>query len=478
MMRLLFVLFVLLLGQLSQLSPIAAFSFASNSDNIKITEEYIIKCAKEKKIIVLDHDVKIKKDVVFFKIEGQGHAINVSEGVTIKTTDDSLSLKNVTFVINDYGNKNGFPQNRGRLIQSTARNVLLNNIIVKTGREGDSLKFDETSGWRGRGFILISHAERIDISNITSYNIGVLMTYDNSHNARVKNIIAYNCETNQYIKPTCSDFNLSDIEINNKIEDKYWVIGGMSGIGTNGKNVVLTGASNSCFKNISGKNCIERVIYSRGGGNIKAENLTAINCGGFKFVGNSTDETEWAKNVKIKNCKWIRTESELRRLEILKSNLSPGSLLTVAASNLDVFQINKIDGVEYNGAYVEDRTGENSSSISNVNSCRNVILSNWEIHNVRCSRPVVYLTGSMPEEANITIANMKLYNYVPSKRTSESILVGYRTTVPIEKRVSVICNNVSIINEGISSRDLFGKGISGQSMVGISIKEGLSDSKR
>jgi len=436
-------------------------------------EDYITNCAKERKKLVLDRDIRINKDVFFFKIEGQGHTINVSDGVTIKTVDDQLSVKNVTFIINEYGNKYGFPTNRGRLIQSTAKNVCLKNIIVKTGRDGEDLRYDETSGWRGRSFLLVNNAERIRISNITSYNIGMLITYDNSQNAKIKNVISYNCETNQYIKPTCSHFKLSNIEIKNTKEDKYWVIGGMNGTGTNGKNVVLSGAWDCHFKKISGENCIERVIYSRGGGNIKAEGLKALNCGGFKFVGNSTEESEWVRNVIISNCKWIRTESEVHRLEILKSNLSPDSRLTVASGNLDVFQINKIDGVEYKDVYVEDRTGENSASISSVNSCRNVLLSNWEMHNVRCSRPVVYITGSMPEKANITIENMKLHNYAPSKKTSESILVGYRTTVPIEERVSVKCNNVTINNEGESPRDLLGKGITCQSLVGIRINGDL-----
>lgn len=437
-------------------------------------EDYITKCAKERKTIVLDRDIQINKDVVIYKIKGQGHTINVSDGVTIKTVDDFFSLRDVTFLINEYGNKYGFSVNRGRLIQSTAKNVCLKNIIVKTGREGDLLKFDETSGWRGRGFLLINHAERIRISNVTSYNIGMLITYDNSHNAEVKSVIAYNCETNQYIKPTCSHFKLSDIEIKNTKEDKYWVIGGMNGTGTNGKNVVLSGAWNCSLKKIYGENCIERVIYSRGGGNIKAEDLKAINCGGFKFVGNNTNEIDWVNNVRVKRCRWIRTESERKRLEFLKSNLSSESNLTIAASNLDVFQINTINGVEFDDVYVEDKTGEDSSSISNVNSCRNVILSNWEIRNVRCSRPVVYITGSMPENANFTIANITLYNYSPSKITRESLLVGYRTKVSIEERVSVICNNITINSDGNSSRDLLGEGIIGLSMVGISINGDLS----
>lgn len=456
------------------LTIISILSFVHKTVDYSSIEEYITRCAERKKTIVLDRDIQINKDVVIYRIKGQGHTINISEGVTIKTTDESLFLNDITFVINEYGNKYGFTNNRGRLIQSKARKVYLKDIIVKTAKEGDELIYDETTGRRGRSFLLINSADKIIISNIRSYNIGMLVTYDNSRNAKIKNVVSYNCETCQYIKPTCSYFRLSNIEIRNREEDKFWVIGGMTGTGTNGKNVVLSGASNSSFRNILGVNCIERVIYSRGG-NVKAENLTAINSGGFKFVGNSTEETEWVRNVRISNCKWIRTESEVRRLDILKSNLSPESRLTVASANLDVFQINKIDGVEYNGVYVEDRTGENSASISNVNSCRNVTLANWEIRNVRCSRPVVYITGSMPEKANITIANMKLHNYAPSKKTSESVLVGYRTTVPIEEdRVSVICNNVIINNEGNSSRDLLGKGITGQSLVGISINGGLS----
>ena len=437
-------------------------------------EDFITKCAEERVAIVLDRDIQINKDVVIYKIKGQGHTINVSEGVSIKTKDDDFSVKDVTFVINEYGNKNGFSVNRGRLIQSTARNVCLKNIIVKTGKEGDLLKYDETSGWRGRSFLLISNAERIRISNITSYNIGMLVTYDHSHNAKIKNVVSYNCETNQYIKPTCSDFSLSDVAIRNRTEDKYWIIGGMSGKGTNGKNVILSGAGNCQYKRITGENCIERVIYSRGGGNIKATDLNAINCGGFKFVGQSDEETDWVRNVKVKNCRWIRTESESNRLRLLKANLSPESQLTVAESNLDVFQINKIDGVVYDGVYVEDRTGENSASISNVNKCQNVTLSNWKIRNVRCSRPVVYITGRMPENAIITIKNMTLQNYAPSNRVGESVLVGYRSTVSKEECVLVVCNNVTISNdEGNISKELLGEGIRSQSLDRISINGGL-----
>ena len=86
-------------------------------------EDYITKCAEERKTIVLDRDIQITKDVVIYKIKWLGHTINVSDGVTIKTSDDSFSLRDVTFIINEYGNKYGFPTNRGRLIQSTAKNV-------------------------------------------------------------------------------------------------------------------------------------------------------------------------------------------------------------------------------------------------------------------------------------------------------------------------------------------------------------------
>lgn len=432
-------------------------------------EDYIIKCAKERKTIVLDRDIQITKDVLIYKIKGQGHTINVSEGVTIKTVDDSFSVKDVTFIINEYGNKYGFPTNRGRLIQSTAKNVCLKNIIVKTGRDGEDLRYDETSGWRGRSFLLVCNAENIRISNVTSYNIGMLITYDNSRNAKIKNVIAYNCETNQYIKPTCSHFKLFNVEIKNTKEDKYWVIGGMNGTGTNGKNVILSGAWDCHFKKISGENCIERVIYSIGGGDIKAENLNALNCGGFKFVGNRTEEAEWVGNIRINNCRWVKTESENSRVMLLKSNLSSESNLTVSASNLGIFQIYNVSDIVYDDVYIEDSTEENSSSISNVHSCRNVLLSNWKVYNVRCSRPLVYLTGSMPDNAIITLKNMDLNNYNPSKVTSESVLVGYRTTVPIKERVSVICKNVSINNECESSRDLLGKGITGHSMVDVNI---------
>lgn len=437
-------------------------------------EDFITRCAEERVAIVLDRDIQINKDVVIYKIKGQGHTINVSEGVSIKTKDDYFSLKDITFIINEYGNKYGFSINRGQLIQSSARNVCLKDIIVRTGKEGDLLKYDETSGWRGRSFLLISNAERIRISNIISYNIGTLVTYDNSHNAKIKNVVSFNCETNQYIKPSCSNFSLSNVEIRNRTEDKYWVIGGMSGKGTNGKNVVLSGAWNCRFKRITGENCIERVIYSRGGGNIKATDLSAVNCGGFKFVGQNEEESYWVRNVKVKNCRWIRTESESNRLMFLKANLSPESRLTVAASNLDVFQINKIDGVEYDGVYVEDRTGENSASISNVNNSRNVMLSNWVIRNVRCSRPVVYITGRMPENAVIKIKNMTLHNYAPSNRVGESILVGYRTTVSHKDSVLVVCDNVTISNdEDNVFKELFGEGIRSQFLDKISINGGL-----
>ena len=439
-------------------------------------EDFITRCAEERVTIVLDRDIQINKDVVFYKIKGQGHTINVGEGVSIKTKDDDFSVKDVTFVINEYGNKNDFSIDRGRLIQSTARNVRLKSIIVRTGKEGELLKYDATSGWRGRSFLLISNAERIRISNITSYNIGMLVTYDNSHNAKIKNVVSYNCETNQYIKPTCSNFSLSDVEIRNRTEDKYWIIGGMSGKGTNEKNVILSGAWNCRFKRITGENCIERVVYSRGGGNIKATDLSAINCGGFKFVGQNEEETDWVRNVKVKNCRWIRTEPESKRLMLLKANFSPESRLTVAASNLDVFQINKIDGVEFDGVYVEDRTGENSASISSVNKCRNVMLSNWILRNIRCSRPVIYITDERTENAVMKIKNMTLHNYAPSNRVGESVLVGYRTTVPKEECVLVECNNVRISNdEGNVSKKLLGEGIRSHSLDKISINGGLAN---
>lgn len=444
-------------------------SLPANGSSI---EDYITRCAEERKTLILDDDITISKDVVFYKIKGQGHTINIVDGVTIRTKNDSLLVSDVTFVINEYGNKYGFSSRRGQLIQSNARDVYFNNIIVKTGKEGDSLKYDETSGWRGRSFLLINNANRIVISHITSYNVGSLITYANSHNAIVDDVIAYNCETNQYIKPSCSQFCLSNIEIRNTEKDKYWVVGGMNGVGTNGKCVVLTGAWDCSFNNIKGENCIERVIYSNGGGNIKATNLCAINSDGFKFVGQKAEEADWVSNIVIKKCKWIKTASEIDRVNILKSNLSKESPLTLAPSNLGVFQIYNVNDIIYDDVYIEDRTGENSASIGSVYNCHKILLINWIIRNVRCARPVVYITGNMPDKATIEMNNMSLFNYAPSNRIGESILVGYRSS---ESNVSALCKNIFIQNdEGNISNELLGRGINCLFMKNIRVKGGLS----
>lgn len=130
------------------LTIISILSFVHKTVDYSSIEEYITRCAERKKTIVLDRDIQINKDVVIYRIKGQGHTINISEGVTIKTTDESLFLNDITFVINEYGNKYGFTNNRGRLIQSKARKVYLKDIIVKTAKEGDELIYDETTGRR------------------------------------------------------------------------------------------------------------------------------------------------------------------------------------------------------------------------------------------------------------------------------------------------------------------------------------------
>ena len=409
--------------------------------------------------IKLDHDVVIKSDARIYSVDGNGHTITVYPGVLIRATRPTLELKNVTFIVNDYGNKNGFKENR-QLIVSSAKKVHISDVTVKTGKEYEKLLLPDGSGYRGRDFIRIIGAESVVFSKVRSYNIRTLAVYNNCKNAIVKDVVSYNCETNQHTKDNCSDFLFQSVYIINELRDKGWFVGCASGKGSNGLDVIMNGASNCTMKDIRGINSIERVIYSMGG-NIVAENLYAENTGGFKFVGKAGGISKWSDNIKVKGCKWVRTHSLDDIFDVLKSNSTAHSNL-VNSANFDIFQVYYAKNVTYSDVTAIDYTDSKCSSVGSIYDCDSLLFSGWKFVNVRSARPLVYVLRSNPNrKINVRLKNVHLVNFGPVNTVGEAVLAGTRDD-PSEGVIVLTVENSTVDNRKVRhpARYLIGRGVS------------------
>lgn len=409
--------------------------------------------------IKLDHDVVIKSDARIYSVDGNGHTITVYPGVLIRATRPTLELKNVTFIVNDYGNKNGFKENR-QLIVSSAKKVHISDVTVKTGKEYEKLLLPDGSGYRGRDFIRIIGAESVVFSKVRSYNIRTLAVYNNCKNAIVKDVVSYNCETNQHAKTGCDKFTFDHIAIYNNVRDKGWVVGGKNGMGTNGKDVVLNGASNAIIRNIVGVNCIERAVYSMAS-NVDARDLYAENCGGFKFVGESRDRI--THNVYVSGCVWKRTADLESVFRTLKKNCSDKSQVVASESNLDIYAVYYADKVSINDLKAYDYTGKDYASVGLIHNCDGLSLSHWTLENIHCSRPLVYVTRNSDGQKpiNIYLKDIKLVDYAHRSLKGEAVVVGSRMDVD-KCDVYVTAENLDVRNSaGLKSFNyLFGRGVS------------------
>lgn len=409
--------------------------------------------------IKLDHDVVIKSDTHMYSVDGNGHTITVYPGVLIRATRPTLELKNVTFIVNDYGDKNGFKDSRS-LIVSSAKRVHISDVNIRTGKEYRDLLLPDGSGYRGRDFIRINGAESIVISKIRSYNIRALAVYNNCKNAIVRDVVSYNCETNQYAKDNCSAFSFQSVSIVNELRDKGWFVGCASGKGSNGLDVIMSGASNCTMKNVRGVNSIERVIYSTGS-DIVAENLYAENTGGFKFVGKKGEGYKWSDNINVKGGKWIRTHSLDAIFNILKSNSTAHSSL-VNSSNFDIFQVYYAKNVSYSDLTAIDYTDSECSSVGNIYDCDSLSFSEWKFVNVRSARPLVYVTRSDPSrKINVRLKNVHLVNFGPVNTVGEAVLAGTRDD-PSEGVIVLTVENSTVDNRKVRypARYLLGRGVS------------------
>lgn len=292
-------------------------------------------------------------------------------------------------------------------------------------------------------------------STIYSDSIGMALYVPSGNNFTIEHVHGVNAETLVYIH-SGTGIGIFDISIKNTQAQALTWLCKNNGYGSNGKDTLLleSGVSNVVLDNIKGEFCVERVIYCQAG-NVRANNILAVNCNGVKWCGSSAGTAQ--KNVVAKNITKYVTDD----------------LTTLATNIYQILEMYYVSNVRVDNIIVSDfrSTKKNSSDVEAYCIVLEDGLNNVEINNIdvelATNQAVIYSTvlqDSTQTLSNITVSNMTITNY--GDTTGTNYVFGFGNNAPVNwingltvKNVTVLQDPTQIINGDVSRYigDVFSK---------------------
>jgi hypothetical protein len=294
-------------------------------------------------------------------------------------------------------------------------------------------------------FSLSYHKKGSKIRNVFFENVGGGIILYDGEGIELSNIKGSNVETLIYGRNLVSA-TIKDIGLKNTYSQSLTWIGKTDASGgSNGKDtLMIEGGDNLTISDIYGEFPIERVIYCQAN-NVKAHNLYAKDCQGFKFCG--PNYASRVEKVVINNANVILTDDR------------------PSISDLNTFfELYYISHVEYDGIKLKNFRSDKLTATSQYIISIADGVNDIHLKNIDCeynsSNPLVYfyvLQDNTKTCSNVEIENFTIRNYGNS--SGDTYIFGFGSTTPVSwvnglnvHDGKIVQDDNQIINKNITRR--------------------------
>ena len=347
-------------------------------DSFPSSESYFNFCYNNDIDVILNSDIEISKSCYLPNIDGKGHTIILKGNSLFTNNKDNVFIKNVVIKRDDYCSKVS-DANGGYTITLNGNGILdVLNVTFDSVNTYEDMVYDETSGLRVYGAMFINNHVGGCISNVVTRNHAFIFRI-----IGCKHLSFFTCHSyNTQVMFNVSSSEILEVDnchlINNRF-DSCWVINGMVNKGTNGCDFVLGGGESSVYKNCSATYAVERFAYGSAN-HIKFYNCKAINCGGFKIVGGSSDKI--TVDCLFKDCIYERTSDFEEGNTLRAANFYSDAPITVPDVNIDILQTYYTDGVIYDNLTAINKYNLNVNFGASINDAANIKIINSKFVNI------------------------------------------------------------------------------------------------
>lgn len=302
-----------------------------------------------------------------------------------------------------------------------------------------------------------------EISNVFFENIATGIWLSDGEGVEISDIYGKNCETLVYLRDPV-DVDVRNLAIKNTYAQSLTWIGKNQGQTSNGKDVLqVEGGSAITINDVYGEFCVERVIYCQSD-NIKAHNLFAKDCAGFKFCGSSYDNR--INKATINNLYKIVTD-ELTTIVDTSTFFDILQMYYITDAEVDVINLRNFrsDKLTQLGTYV----------ISLADGIHNLKLKNIDCE-YNSAQPLIYhfvLQDDTKTCSNVEVENFVIRNY--GDGTGEYYVYRFGSTAPASWLDGLTIKNGEVIQktDQVTGKDIARRGfdLATKKAINVSIED-------